>query len=430
MVLPDGHGRRITAADGEGYNIHVPLRSKLIIYGVVMLLLITGLSAGSFLALSAASREAENAREELEKLTLVESLREHCVFLGPVPDPLACQQAREAVTNLTARPWSDRQRKHLERIVALTEGLEHGQPKVDVPALRKAVADFERSVLKQVEKDLRLAEKPTHRRAVRLLVAAALVALGGSATFAWLYARLVRERKELESRVHRSEKLAALGTLAAGVAHEINNPLATIAISSEVLSERLDPASEEAEFCRAIQEEAERCRSITSDLSDLARGGTLDREPVDVRDLFTDAVRIVRRGRAPNGAEIRAVAARDLPLISADRGKLLQVLVNLLENGAEAVGEKGSIVLSARRMNENLRIQVRDDGRGIPPNRLERIFEPFYTDKDHGVGIGLTVCHRIAELHGGVLTAVSGGDGRGSTFTLDLPLDGESHDGN
>jgi signal transduction histidine kinase len=405
----------------------MPLRSKLIIYAVVMLLMLLGLSAGSYFSLSAASREAAEAREELRKLALVESLKEHCVFLGPIPDPLAYQEARSALGDLTSRPWTENQLRHLTRVLSLSEGLESGLPPKELAALNRAVADFERSVVKQVENDLRLAQKPAHRRAVRLLVAAALVALGGSATFAWLYSRLVRERKELEARVQRSEKLAALGTLAAGLAHEINNPLATIAMSAEVLSQRLPPDSEEREFCRAVQEEADRCRAITGDLTDLARGGTLDREPVDVPHLLDEAVRILRRRRGGKQAGIRTEADRDLPLISADRGKLLQVLVNLLANGVEASAEPAEIVLSARRSNGSLRIQVRDRGRGIPPGRLDRIFEPFFTDKEQGVGLGLTLCHRIAELHGGILTVASPGPDRGATFTLVLPIDGESH---
>jgi len=405
----------------------MPLRSKLIIYAVVMLLLLLGLSAGSYFSLSAASREAADAREELRKLTTVESLKRHCVFLGPVPDPIACQEARDALGDLTGRPWTDNQLRHLSRVLSLSEGLEAGLPPDELTALHRAVADFERSVVRQVEKDLRLAQKPAHRRAVRLLIAAALVALGGSATFAWLYARLVRERKALEDRVQRSEKLAALGTLAAGLAHEINNPLATIAMSAEVLAERLPDDSEEQEFCRAVQEEADRCRAITGDLTDLARGGALDREPVDVPDLFEEAVRILRRRRDGKEAGILTEVDRGLPLISADRGKLLQVLVNLLVNGVEASPEKAEIVLSARRSNGTLRIQVRDRGRGIPPGRLDRIFEPFYTDKEQGVGLGLTLCHRIAELHGGVLTVASPGPDLGATFTLLLPIDGGNH---
>ena len=117
----------------------------------------------SDLALSAASREAEQAREELQKLTLVESLKEHCVTLGPVPDPMACQEARNALGDLTAQPWSERQLTHLSRILTLSEGLEKGLPPDELAALHRAVSDFERSVIRQVERDLRHAEKPAHR---------------------------------------------------------------------------------------------------------------------------------------------------------------------------------------------------------------------------------------------------------------------------
>jgi signal transduction histidine kinase len=255
-------------------------------------------------------------------------------------------------------------------------------------------------------------------------VAACLIALGGSGTFAWLYHRLVGERRRLEERVRRSEKLAALGTLAAGVAHEINNPLATISMSAEALQKRLPSDSGEVRYLTAIQEEAHRCRGIIQDLSDLARGGSLDREPVEPEELAREALRIVRRNANLPSAEIGLSIPDGLPLLSADRGKLLQVLVNLLSNGVEAAGEGGNVHLTARRQDGRLTFEVADDGQGIPAHLLERIFEPFYTDKDRGVGLGLALCHRIAELHGGDLSADSPGPGRGAVFRLRLPLKG------
>lgn len=405
----------------------MPLRSKVIIYGVVMLILVTGLSIGSYLALSAASREAELAREELEKLTMVEWLKDHCISLGPVPSPEECREARSTLGDLTTRPWTEPQLEHLSRILKLSEGLEQGMAAEELAALHRAVSDFERSVIGQVERDLRRAERPAHRRAVRLLVAAALVAVGGAASFAGLYSRLMRERRALEARVARSEKLAALGTMAAGLAHEINNPLAAISMSAEVLADRQEPGSEDGAFLLAIQEEADRCRGITSDLTDLARGGTIDREPVDVGELLGESMRILARGGREKG--IRTAVADGLPLISADRGKLLQVLVNLLTNSVEASGEDVDVLLTAKKADRRIRIQVRDRGRGIPEGRMDRIFEPFYTDKRRGVGLGLTLCHRIAELHGGTLSAASPGQERGATFTLELPIDGVAIDG-
>ncbi|MHC4470288.1 MAG: sensor histidine kinase [Planctomycetota bacterium] len=400
----------------------MPLRSKLIIYTVVMLLLFVGLSAGAYMGLTSASREAEEAREELAKLSLVEALEERCSALGPAPDEEGCEAARRALDELVKKEWREEPRALIDRLLEISEGYQ-ARGELDVPRLHETVAELKALTIRQVTRDLESAEGPTQARAMRLLVAAGLAAVGGAATFAWLYYRLVRERRRLEERVRRSEKLAALGTLAAGIAHEINNPLAMISMSAEALSNRIPADSQEVGFCQAIQEEAQRCQGIIGDLSDLARGGSLDREPVDPGEVSSGALRIVRRNRALPDVVVEADVPENLPLVSADRGKLLQVLVNLLQNGIEASGAGGRVRLVARQDDGYISFRVRDEGRGIPPHLVDRIFDPFYSDKDRGVGLGLTLCHRIAELHGGELRVESPGEGEGSTFTLLLPLE-------
>jgi len=400
----------------------MPLRSKLIIYAVVMLLLFAGLSVGAFLSLSAASKEAEAAREELEKLTLVEALAGRCAGMGPASDALACKQAMNDLTDLADKSWRPETRELLDRILVLAECFHSGQAPAQPEELRSSVALLRSQIVTQVKDDLRDSERPTHRRATRLLVAACLIAVGGSGTFAWLYARIVRERRSLEERVQRSGKLAALGTLAAGIAHEINNPLATISMSAEAVADRVPDDPDARSFCQAIQEETSRCRDIIEDLSDLARGDSVDREPVDAAELVSEVERIVERNAKLPAARLACEVPEGLPFVSADRGKLLQVLVNLVQNGMEAAGEGGKVHLAARHENGRFSFTITDNGRGIPPDLLERIFEPFFTDhKSSGVGLGLTLCHRIAELHGGDLKVESPGPGRGSTFTLTLP---------
>jgi signal transduction histidine kinase len=400
----------------------MPLRSKLILYAVVMLLLFLGLSAGAYISLRAASLEAEAARDELAKLSLLETLEQRCAALGPAPDREGCREARDALGNLADREWRDESRPLVSSLLELCGAYEAGC-ELDVPRFRETLAELKKLTILQVKRGLDSAEGPTERRAFRLLVAAGLAAVGGAATFAWLFSRLVRERRRLEDRVRRSEKLAAIGTLAAGIAHEINNPLTTISVSAEALADRLRRDSTEHGYSRAIQEEAERCRTIVGDLSDLARGGSLDREPMDPAEVSEGALRIVRRNRSLPTVAVVTEFQRGLPLVSADRAKILQVLVNLLLNGIEASGEGGRVHMTARRDNGHISFQVRDEGRGIPSHLLERIFEPFFTSKDRGVGLGLALCHRIAELHGGEIRAESRGEGEGATFTLLLPLE-------
>ena len=403
----------------------MPLRSKLIIFAVVMFFLFTGLSVGSYFSLSAAAEEAEGARDELARLMLIESLEDSCAHLGENHDLAGCAAAYRGLAALREKVWDPEGRERLDHLLSITRAMLDGDETVDPGVLAEALAELKSSILSQVNLQLHAKQEPTHRRGVRLLVASCLLALGGAGTFAWLYSRLVRERRDLEDRVHRSERLAALGTLAAGIAHEINNPLATISVSAEALAERVTGGPDEIGYLSAIEEEALRCRDIVNDLSDLARGGSLDREPVDTRVLVEDAVRIIERVSSLPQADIRTKVAEDLPLVSADRGKLLQVLVNLIRNGIEASGSGGKIAIHARISGRCLTIVVSDNGRGIPPERIDRIFDLFYTDKESGVGLGLSLCHRIAELHGGTLTVRSRGRDRGSTFILSIPLEDE-----
>lgn len=404
----------------------MPLRSKLILLAVVVLVVFVGLAVGSYLSLSAASAEAEQAREELEKLSLVEGLLASCQDLGDSPDPGGCARAYRAMVSLAEKEWRPDGRVRLEKVLRLAASVKDSKPPEDPVALREAVAQLRDAIVDQVGEDLRSAQEPTHQRAIRLLVSAALLAIGGSATFAFLYSRLIRERRSLEERVRRSEKLAALATLAAGIAHEINNPLATIAMSAEALAERLPPDPDTKRFLGAIEEEAVRCRNIIGDLSDLARGGSLDREPVELESLCADAVRIVERNESLPEAELTSIVEEGLPLLSADRGKLLQVLVNLIRNGVEAAGAGGRVSVTARARDGHVTVAVADDGQGISPSRIDRIFEPFFSSKESGVGLGLSLCHRIAELHGGAILVKSAGEGMGSTFTLVLPLEGRN----
>ena len=311
----------------------------------------------------------------------------------------------------------------LARILSLCVRPEGGGPVADPAALRAAVTDLRRVILSRAGEEIRAAEEPTSRRARRLLVAALVLAVASSAVFARLYSRLVRERRTLEDRLVRSEKLSALATLAAGIAHELNNPMATIAMSAEALASRLAADSDQGRYATAIGEEAERCRSIIADLSDLARGASLDLGPVDALELAREAARAVARRFPAVAVEVAAEPSAGLPLVSADRGKLRQLLVNLLLNGAEASEPGGRVTLTVTVGGARLRFAVKDEGRGIPRHLLDRIFDPFFTGKPKGLGLGLTICHRIAEMHGGELSVASEGPGRGATFTFLLPLE-------
>jgi two-component system NtrC family sensor kinase len=248
--------------------------------------------------------------------------------------------------------------------------------------------------------------------------------------------------KELEVRqkhLLRSEKLASLGTLLSGVAHELNNPLSNIWSSCQILQEELneaDPAQQQVLLAQ-IDEQCERARHIVSSLQDFARERHFSREHFSLRQLVEQTLRFVKAD-IPDQVTINVDIAADLHL-DADRQRMQQVFLNLLKNALDAISNSGTIDIAARLRKENetdmafpsdceakgdtIDISVRDSGCGMTAENLARIFDPFFTTKDvgHGMGLGLFIVYQIIEEHGGCITATSA-EGKGTTFFLRLPL--------
>jgi signal transduction histidine kinase len=242
--------------------------------------------------------------------------------------------------------------------------------------------------------------------------------------------RDLTERKQLEARLLRSDRMASLGTLAAGVAHEINNPLAFMManldhLGAEVLPQLEDPPGARDEARRLVSETrlgAVRVRDIVRQLKLFSRDGEDSKpEPVDVHRVLETAIRM-----ATNEIKHRARLVRDYgePLVAeADEGRLGQVVLNLLVNAAQAIpeghAEHHEIRLRTRPHPDGVLIEVRDTGMGIPAQHLERIFEPFFTTKPIGVGtgLGLSICHGIVTRLGGRME-VESAVGQGTTFRV------------
>lgn len=217
--------------------------------------------------------------------------------------------------------------------------------------------------------------------------------------------------KEHQAARVENERLVAVGRLAAGVAHEINNPLGVILGYVKVLQKRADGAL--AEDLRVIEAEALRSRDIVEGLLDLARPVVLGEEDVDLRELADDvAARLsgTDLSPAPPIAVIGQARAR------GDATRLRQVLFNLVKNAVEAAGAQGRVDVSLEEREGGSEVSVRDTGPGFAPEVRERLFEPFFTTKPQGTGLGLAVCHAIARAHGGALVV-----GAGSLVTLVLP---------
>ncbi len=258
----------------------------------------------------------------------------------------------------------------------------------------------------------------------------------------------LEEKVEQKSReLVRSERLASVGYLAAGVAHEINNPLGIISGYAEYTLEQLKSASNvepgravDPELLRSLQvisDEAFRCKDITAKLLSLARQGNESRRPVNLADLAEQVAAMVsglpmHRGRT---IDVHADGARDELVVDALEGEMKQVLLNLTLNALESIpaavaiapaaAKAGRVTIEVVRRGERVELSVIDNGKGMSPRTLERIFEPFFTEKrgvrQAGTGLGLSISHAIVQSHGGQIRAASEGVGRGSRFTVDLP---------
>jgi len=240
----------------------------------------------------------------------------------------------------------------------------------------------------------------------------------------------VTDRVEANRAVARAEKLAAVGRLAAGVVHEINNPLATISACAESLEARVhegsfdgSPALEDLrEYLGLIRSEAFRCKSITMGLLDFSRTRTSQRVLINLADVVSSAGRLLSHQKRNPEVEFKLEIAPDLQIVSGDPGQLQQAIIALAANALDAIGDSGSLTIIARNDGDNVMIEVSDTGAGISPENLPKIFEPFFTTKEvgRGTGLGLAVCYGILTEHGGSLD-VQSTVGTGTTFTITLP---------
>jgi len=240
----------------------------------------------------------------------------------------------------------------------------------------------------------------------------------------------VTDRVEANRAVARAEKLAAVGRLAAGVVHEINNPLATISACAESLEARLNEGAFDSsperddlrEYLGLIRSEAFRCKSITMGLLDFSRTRASQHVTIDLADVIRSAARLLsHQKRSPEVQFILEIAV-DLHPVSGDPGQLQQAVIALAANGFDAMGDSGTLSIVAHNSDEQVVVEVSDTGVGIPPENLAKIFEPFFTTKEigRGTGLGLAVCYGILTEHGGTLD-VQSTLGTGTTFTITLP---------
>lgn len=230
--------------------------------------------------------------------------------------------------------------------------------------------------------------------------------------------------------VVRSEQLASVGFLAAGVAHEINNPLASIAMCAESLESRLeglatvgDDAQIVKRYLELIQNEAFRCKGITEKLLDFSRLGEVRRQATAMGALVADVADMLRHVGRFAGRSIEIEDGPDV-LVMVNPQEIKQVVLNLLVNALDSIDEAGHVRVGVRRSGQEAMLTISDDGCGMTDEVLEHLFEPFFTRRrsGQGTGLGLSIVHRIVADHGGRIEAVSAGAGQGSTFRVTLPV--------
>ncbi len=252
---------------------------------------------------------------------------------------------------------------------------------------------------------------------------------GGGVTHVIAIGEDITEWKRAQLRTMRAEKLAAVGQLAAGVMHEVNNPLATIAACAETLRHELtaDGASDAGtvrELTGIIEHEVHRCRRLVDDLLGFSRQSPAERVPLEIEHVLDETVALLAHHSRFKRARVRREAGPEpLPLVLGSREQLMQVFMALLLNAVDATTKGGSIVLrTGRRFEGEAVVDVSDDGSGIPPAEIARIFEPFFTTKPQGqgTGLGLAISYGIVSDHGGRIE-VQSVMGEGSTFSVVLP---------
>jgi signal transduction histidine kinase len=237
---------------------------------------------------------------------------------------------------------------------------------------------------------------------------------------------MLSERAHLtvQSLVSYSQRLAALGRLTSGVAHEVKNPLNAMMIHLELLKERLDtPTQEVQQSLDVIGGEIRRLDRVVQGFLRFMRPHELEFKPIEVATLVQSAVLLVEAEWQSQGIRFAIEVAPGLPVVEGDEELLRQALLNLIQNACQAMPRAGVVTVGARGADHTLLIEVTDEGVGIPPEEVERIFTLYYTTKPDGTGIGLSVVYRIVQMHDGSID-VRSELGRGTTMTIRLPFRG------
>jgi two-component system nitrogen regulation sensor histidine kinase GlnL len=363
-------------------------------------------------------RECEELRVSLDSMQahyedLLESLQDAMIVIDPGGRVRSVNQAAEELIGVSAQPLAGRT---VEQVFS------------DHRALRELVRKTLESGRTHTDFDARLARQDGTQVAVSA-VASVISDATGEARGVVLALRDQTRIRELENRLSRSDRLAALGTVAAGVAHEIRNPLAGIRGAAQLLEGERDFLPAFKEYTSVIIKEVDRLAAIVETLLSFASPRTPVLRPCNLHEVLDNLLFLEQGPMGACGVSVQRHYDPQLPEILADPSEIRQVFLNLIRNGVEAMPAGGELMIRTRyeRASQRCRglsvavAEIIDQGAGIDPAIERRLFTPFFTTKDEGTGLGLAICLRIVEDHGGAMETRSE-PGKGSSFRVLLPL--------
>jgi signal transduction histidine kinase len=267
------------------------------------------------------------------------------------------------------------------------------------------------------------------RRSIQsmLFFGAAVLVIGilGMATIFYLQHGHLQKISSLQAEISRQERLSELGNMAATVAHEIRNPLNSVSMGLQRLKREFTPVQDPDDYARFLslmQEEVRRLNSIVEQFLSLARPLKLQPDKILLQEFLNELIVLTAGEAKAANAQVHLKISAGLPVLEADRNYLKQVLLNLILNGIQAMPDGGTLTIEARLDRDFLELTVTDQGTGMAPETLKRIFEPYFTTKTNGSGLGLAIARRIVEAHHGTIVAEST-PGKGSRFRVRLPLE-------
>ncbi len=243
----------------------------------------------------------------------------------------------------------------------------------------------------------------------------------------------ITSRKHMEEHIRRTDRLASLEFLSAGLAHEMRNPLTGLSLMMDDLHDHLMGNKEAQDIIRKALKEIERLENLITSLLDFASSKKLCLEDVSISSVISDSVLLVRKLTKNKGIKITTEVEENIPSFKLDRGKIKQVFLNLFLNAIQAMAEGGTLSVKAFVTEAQdttlskpfLRVTVSDTGKGIAPQDIPYIFDPFFSKNPSGCGLGLAIVHSIVVEHGGSIT-VKSEEGKGTVFTIDLPFESKT----